>query len=573
MIRICLAIALLLTVVNPVLAFDPAEHRGLSNEALKLCSRILASRAAKASPTSSDAQRLDEAQKALRFLLKEPDPEESETSEHSKATEPKRSKRPDYGQLVLSVDHYSIAPNTDYKGNRISLEHDFRGYEMFKDRKSAQLGLQAPSSNWLEIGLRRLGAVHTNDIHFQHGAVEGVKYFHEQATSRAAAAANEAELRQAFVLNAIADHLMQDFLAGGHAATPRANFHDLAAAVIHDSYNKSGVPFDLKTATSGWKHLKELVHEIDSLAGKEEELRATARELTTFIQDAEGQGVKSNLFHGDGRLMCNPSQRLYMLLIAVRSVLDVVESFLLREQVDKVESGSWLWTPALAKRTVDEPKELVGQMHPPEAGTSSGRYDLEEIAQTYQSQDGFTIKSLMVAFSTTDQDRLQGALDVELVLHSSIPAGAVILSDTKEDAFKNREWSFIAPGFSYFFSPGLTGFDAHLLVFGPLWGQDNPLSLRFGLGAYSVDGGEYHKKLNAGLSIGKGFGLLYVEMRYERSYVARSGELHGRWAPSLGARLLVPRTWAPKVRRILPPALRKHFKNKCGPSSVVAKAD
>lgn len=566
MIRICLAITLALTVVDPALAFDPSEHRGVSNVGLKLCSRLLASRAAKAPPGSLDVERLEQAQKTLKFLLKEP--EKAGTSE-----EPKEDKRPDYGQIVLSVDHYAIAPNTNYKGERISDDHEFRGYELFRDRKSAQLGLQA-RSNWLAIALRRLGAIHSNDIHFQHGAVEGVRYFHDEATKRAAAAVDEAELRQAFILNAIADHLMQDFLAGGHAVTPRANFHDLAAAVIHDDHNKDGVLFRLRTESSGWKHLKELAQEIEALAGQEQEqeLKTTSKELADFIQESERRGDEYYRFHGDGRMTCTPCQRPYMLLITARSALDVVESFLLREQVDKIESSSWFWKPALAKRAVNRPEDLKGQMDPPAGGTSSGDYDLAEIGQIYTSDDGFKINSLMLAVSTADDFR-QGAVDVEFVRSSSTPVGAVVL-DTKEDAFKGMEWNFAAYGGSYFFAPDLTGFDVHILVLGPLGGQDYPMNIRLGLGAYSVDGGKFHKKLNGGLGIGRGFGLAYVELRYERSYVARSGHLHGRWAPSLGMRVLLPRTWGSKAQKVLPPALRKNFKKKCppAPQSEVAKS-
>jgi hypothetical protein len=477
-------------------------------------------------PVNPDAERLRQAQKALGFLLQDP----------------KRSNHPDYGQLVLSVDHYSI-----------STDSGFSGFRLFEDRKSAQLGLHQLKlpSYWWAVGLRRLGAIHTNELHFQRGAVDGAKYFHTEAMRRAANAVDETDLEQAFVLNAIADHLMQDFLAGGHVATPRANFHDLAAAVIHDSYNRSGVPFRFKTETAGWNHLKELANDIESLAGQEPGLEPSSKELTAFVREAEQRGSEEYKFHGDGLLACTSGQRPYMLLITTRSTLDIIESFLLRKQVDKTLSGSWSWEAALAEVVVDEPQMLKGKMQPPRAVTSSGEYDLGNIAQVYESPDGFKIHSLMVAFSTTDFPR-QGALDADYIISSSIPSGAVlhIKSDgTRENAFKNPDWTFFAPGMAYFFSPGLRAVDFHFSVFGPLLGQDYPLSLRIGLGAYHHDG-ETDKRLNGGISIGKGFGLLYGEIRFDRSYVAQSGgRLHGRWAPSLGVRALFPSTQMSRIFR------------------------
>jgi hypothetical protein len=526
--KTCLVITLMLAMCDPARAFNPDEHRGLSNEALEICSKLLVSHASMILPANPDEDRLTQVREALDFLLREP----------------KKSTQPDYGMLVLSVDHYSISPDLDFRGSRL-----------FENRKSAQLGMNQrnPHSHWWAIGLRRLGAVHTNEIHFQGGAVAGAQYFHAEATKRAANALDATDLKQAFILNAIADHLMQDFLAGGHVVTPRANFHDLAAAVIHDSYNRAGVPFHLQTESVGWNHLKELASEIEHQSAQETGLEPISDQLSAFVSQAEKRGTEDYKFYGDGRLTCNIDQRTYMLLIATRSTLDVIDSFLLREPTDKTGSGSWCWTPALAfaEKPVDKPEELKDIMQPPRAGTSSGEYNLKEIMQVYESPDGFKIHSLMAAYSTTDLFR-QGSLDLDYITNSSIPSGAVLLSKrdgTTENAYKNPDWTFFAPGLAYFFSPGLRAVDIHISVFGPLWGPDAPLSIRLGLGAYRHDG-RTDKKLNGGISIGKGFGLLYGEVRFDRSYVAQSGgRLHGRWAPSIGARALLPATWISRILR------------------------
>lgn len=511
MTRICPAVILLFAVGNPLQAFNPAEHREVSNEALRLSSKILELHLGKT--LAVDADRLKQAQEALDFLLVSKD-------------------RPDYGQLVLAVDHYSIAP----------IPPDFEGHALFVDRKRSQLGLSGTklNSNWLAIGARRLGAIHRNDLHFQQGAAGGVKHFHQEAATRAAQAMDGTDLKMAFILNAIADHLMQDFLAGGHVATPRANYHDLAAATIHDSYNKKGVPFSLKTETEAWSQLEQLTFNIADVAasGEDAELKAVSKELTDFVL---APGAK---FHGDGRLACTPGHRTYMLLITTRSILDIVESFLLREPVDKVASGQWSFEPALAEEVVEQ-SEMLKIKESAKATTPSGAYNLEELNAIYESVKGFNPQSLVVAFSTSDFPR-QGVLDVDLVIRSGFPPGAVMhetADGKKVDALRSPDWTFGSFGLSYIFAPDLSGIDAHVSVLGALEGPDIPISLRMGVGAFQHDG-KTTAKFTGGLGIGWGFGLLYAEARYDRSYVARpGGHLHGRWAPALGIKAMLPTTW------------------------------
>jgi hypothetical protein len=419
---------------------------------------------------------------------------------------------------------------------------------LFVDRKRSQLGLpgETLSSNWLAIAARRLGAIHRNDLHFQQGAAGGVKYFHRAAATRAAQAMDGNDLKMAFILNAVADHLMQDFLAGGHVATPRSNFHDLAAAVIHDSFNKKGVPFHLRTEAEAWRHLDQLTRDIADVANSSEdaELKAVSKELTDFVLEP---GAK---FHGDGLLACTPGHRTYMLLITTRSILDIVESFLLREPVDKVASGQWSFESALAEEVVGLSEQLK-IVESAKATTPSGAYNLEELNTIYTSAEGFNPQSLVIAFSTSDFP-LQGVLDVDLVILSGFPPGAVMHETPdgkKVDALRSPDWRFGSFGLSYLFAPDLNGVDAHLSVLGALEGPDIPLSLRMGVGAFQHDG-KTTAKFTGGIGIGWGFGLLYAEVRYDRSYVVRpGGHLHGRWAPALGVKAMFPTTW---ISRLLP---------------------
>lgn len=517
MTKACFAVILLFTVGNPLQAFNPAEHREVSNEALRLCSKLLESHLGK-TLANADPDRLKQAQEALTFLL--------DSENH-----------PDYGKLVLSVDHYSI-----------SSAPDFEGYALFEDRKRSQLGLPGPTlkSHWPAIAARRLGAIHRNDLHFQQGAAKGVVHFHQEATIRAATAEDGNDLKKAFILNAIADHLMQDFLAGGHVATPRSNYHDLAAATIHDSYNKKGVPFSLRTDTEAWSHLNELIHNITDIAALSEDadLKASAKKL-------EGLSLAPDArFHGDGLIACTPGQRTYMLLITTRSILDVLESFLLRAPVDKVTASQWSFEPALAAEVVERSEQLE-ITQPPKAATPTGKYNLEELTTIYKSDRGFNPQSLVAAFSTSDFPR-QGIVDVDYVFRAGFPPGAVMHLTPEgkpEDALRSPDWTFGSYGLSYIFSPGLRGVGAHISVLGALGSQDKSISIRMGLGTYRHDG-RTTTKFDGGIGIGRGFGLAYAEARFDRSYVARpGGHLHGRWAPALGLKAMLPTTW---IFRLLP---------------------
>jgi len=168
-----------LTADNAVQAFVEDEHRDLSNEALRLASALLVLHGGTLLPSDLDAERLRQAQQALSFLL-----QESAKSGH-----------PDYGSLVLAVDHYSIVPT-----------QDFRGAREFEDQKESQLGLRNKrrAYGWA-VGLRHLQALHTNELHFQGGAVAGLESFHAEAARLAAKANDAADLERAFLRNAIAD--------------------------------------------------------------------------------------------------------------------------------------------------------------------------------------------------------------------------------------------------------------------------------------------------------------------------------------------------------------------------------
>lgn len=84
-----------------------------------------------------------------------------------------------------------------------------------------------------------LDAAHINEAHFQGGALGTYWTSHDRAMT----AAVEGNLFAAMVLEAYADHFLQDFYAPGHLVTPRTEMVDFASAASHDKYNRNGLIF------------------------------------------------------------------------------------------------------------------------------------------------------------------------------------------------------------------------------------------------------------------------------------------------------------------------------------------
>jgi hypothetical protein len=113
-------------------------------------------------------------------------------------------------------------------------------------------------STVLNPELAGLRAITINDMHFQAELTTNLRLYHLYAVLLAAhgeplkagqptdADANNdpaAELFSALVINAISDHLLQDFFAPGHIITPRYGVHDAVALGSHEKYNLLGSTF------------------------------------------------------------------------------------------------------------------------------------------------------------------------------------------------------------------------------------------------------------------------------------------------------------------------------------------
>ena len=150
------------------------------------------------------------------------------------------------------------------------------------------------------------------------------------------------------MINAISDHYLHDFFAPGHVVTPRDIMNDVPATALHDRANVTGMRFQPAGAVHqlleifafvckgqlSWTQTRartcpNLPPELLVKKGLSDELaeqEAAARILMNFSSERP----ESILLRGDGRLWEGSeqalAQRLWMLAINIRSILDVIEA-------------------------------------------------------------------------------------------------------------------------------------------------------------------------------------------------------------------------------------------------------
>lgn len=172
-------------------------------------------------------------------------------------------------------------------------------------------------------------AATNNDAHFQDELLVNLRYWH---TSALDAAARQHKLLGALLLNAIADHYLQDAFAPGHLVTPRYGMHDAAALAMHDYYNISSATDAEFEKAPGWPGDLGVIIDVMSMHADELSLpRACIDELRTPAP------IRT---FGDGELFAHPRLRALVVAMTARSILDVFES-LGDKRNDSFEGAAW----------------------------------------------------------------------------------------------------------------------------------------------------------------------------------------------------------------------------------------
>ena len=187
-------------------------------------------------------------------------------------------------------------------------------------------------------------AAHNNHAHFQQDLLISQRVYHLAAMH---AARSERNLYGALVLNALSDHYLQDFFAPGHIVTPRGAMADVPATARHDRANDDGLYFTLLPETAddllpllaqlcAWEvkkpaEVRELISKraACNVGGDQKQLIGRSTEdLAAAIGDLFGSRPVPFKMLGDFRLWSSSQlrQRLALLLIQTRSILDVLEA-------------------------------------------------------------------------------------------------------------------------------------------------------------------------------------------------------------------------------------------------------
>jgi hypothetical protein len=347
-----------------------------------------------------------------------------------------------YGDVTMCVDYFLTPEKLmagsettlwfPTEESQIASLNHVRNRQLYPSRRedlNLSITERCKDSYWNLEGAR---SGHVNHTHFQSELLISQRSQHLLALSLHAIEGNR---MAALTANAISDHYLHDSFAPGHITTWRSRLTDLAANAYHDARNRKGLSvivdeerfnqmmkdsyggapldtrvmhlFESDTQTSPSRMVRAYflypsTNDADCkkflcadakppLTAAEEARRikltldSLLRKLQKFDKSAEPASFKCNdercvRFHGDSELweISQNEQRMLLLLVQVRSILDVLESlpgpadrtsqFTI---TDSFKQDEWTWyateeeSPSVWKRTILPPNSsLVAKIGP-----------------------------------------------------------------------------------------------------------------------------------------------------------------------------------------------------------------
>ena len=275
-----------------------------------------------------------------------------------------------------------------------------------------------------EFTLDFVHASSQNESHFQSVLLKTMSSLHNQAIFEA----QQGELFSALVTNALSDHYLQDYFAPGHITTPRENTHDNISLALHDKGNQIGVCYQLDENSDKLLELNQIYSfmseqqdfNLDFIQECSEDdnnreycsmvkgnynseivkfninqcgsrkfpgmvpaqkgalsTKASqqnfAKELAFMTNPKLNSGGKRIYIQGDNHLINQPKQQLLMVAVQVRSILEVLESYLDRDSLEKriePKVTDYQWRGLSASENDDEYRCVTA----PEATIKYGKY-------------------------------------------------------------------------------------------------------------------------------------------------------------------------------------------------------
>lgn len=161
----------------------------------------------------------------------------------------------------------------------------------------------------------KLLAAHEDREHFQKAALDSYAAFHDRALD----SSRRGKFARALFSEAVALHYLEDFLAAGHVVTPRTGFHDVVSASLHDRYNSKGVKA-LVPNREAWKPL------LDAMVAIVPQQFSTVCLSQADVDAFRLSSSETIPMRGDDHLQTNIEQKVLLILLAARSMQEVLES-------------------------------------------------------------------------------------------------------------------------------------------------------------------------------------------------------------------------------------------------------
>ena len=335
----------------PARAFGSQEHIDIGNDALAMALAYIESRDEYWCAEGERERCLDEADlDRLRRLLPAAD-------------------RTTYGHMVAAVDNVvNPIKFVEREGIVACYPSDVDDLYMRHVRGYSQL-----------VAWR---ASHVNEMHFQGEGMASFWVWHYSAVKAGTAGeclprpgmalddVPDAEQRAdtlvgSLVLNAIGDHFLQDHFAPGHIFTFRDTLGDYSALATHDRYNVLGAVYLLDRER--WlNELKPLLTP-EGIAAQGHLDAASVERAVASIEER----YLLELW-GDRHLWRNDAQRLFMVLLGARSILDVVDGYV-----------TGVWNNHFGEYSWQQMRIVDGKLELPRAGMPYGEYAHQRRKKTY----------------------------------------------------------------------------------------------------------------------------------------------------------------------------------------------
>lgn len=286
-----------------------------------------------------------------------------------------------YGEIVAAIDHALTGDELLLqKGNNLDYPTQVSDLNNWYFRKSGKIRRM--------LNLAR--ATTNNEAHFREGVHYHMNNLHKQSIyfSR-----KSDGLFAALVYRAMADHYLHDYFAPGHLAAARFNVYDTISLFMHDAYNERGATF----VTNKFDRFQPYLNYIQE-NGKKLKIK---KSLLNEIERLQNEHESLSIF-GDGFLIDNPRQELFIVLIELFHLDQIIQCHLLANDAGLLdnnacsigESYTYKWIPTPENKTTNE-IAIVSETH-------FGKYNLKKMPKRILVAQGSLSLGQETAFQTGD---------------------------------------------------------------------------------------------------------------------------------------------------------------------------